>query len=70
VIQGERNHRGALMFICTSDEDGTGAVLEVPVWMFDRAVRGYFLSGSTASVNLSALRALDVCSSAPFGQTM
>jgi hypothetical protein len=58
LIQGERNRRGALMCICTSEGDGTGAVMEVPIWMFDPAACCHFSSGSSAYVDVPALRAL------------
>jgi hypothetical protein len=58
VIQGERNRRGSLMLICTSEGDENGAVMEVPTWMFDAAVCCLFRSGSFASVNIQALRSL------------
>jgi hypothetical protein len=58
TIEGERNRRGGLMLICTSEGDGTGAFMEVPIWMFDTAVCCRFKSGTSASVNVLALRAL------------
>jgi hypothetical protein len=58
VIQGQRNRRGLLMLICTSEGDGNGAVMEVPIWMFDAAVCCQFRSSSYASVNVGALRSL------------
>jgi hypothetical protein len=46
------------MWICTSEGDENGAVMEVPIWMFDAAVCCQFRSGSYAIVSIGALRSL------------
>jgi hypothetical protein len=58
TIQGERNRHGAVMFVCSIDEDSGGAFLEVPAWMFDAATCCRFESGSSAHVDVYALRSL------------
>ena len=36
-IKGERNRRGTIVYVCSSDGNDGGAVVEVPAWMFDSA---------------------------------
>jgi hypothetical protein len=57
-IKGKRNRRGTIVYVCTSDGNGAGAVLELPAWMFDPAVCCLFHSGSRARVSVPPLRAL------------
>ena len=37
-IKGKRNRRGTIVYVCSSDGNDGGAVVEVPAWMFDSAV--------------------------------
>jgi hypothetical protein len=57
-IKGERNRRGTIVYVCSSDGNDGGAVVEVPAWMFDSAVCCLLHSGSHPSVCVPALRAL------------
>jgi hypothetical protein len=56
TITGQRNRRGAIVFVCAPDE--AKAVLEIPEWMFDTAVCCRHRPAGIARVDLSALRAL------------
>jgi hypothetical protein len=57
-IKGERNRRGTIVYVCSSDGNDGGAIVEVPAWMFDSAVCCLLHSGSHPSVCVPALRAL------------
>ena len=59
-INGERNRRGTIVYVCTSDGSDAGAVMEVPAWMFDPAVCCLLRSADHARVHVGALRALQV----------
>ena len=69
IIRGERNRRGAVMYVCSIDEDQAGAFLEVPAWMFDGAICCRFGSGSSAHVDVYALRSLRALIEAATAQT-
>src|SRR4051795_2228472 len=36
-IKGEGNRRGTIVYVCSSDGNDGGAVVEVPAWMFTAA---------------------------------
>src|SRR5438309_11613030 len=57
-IKGERNRRGTIVYVCSSDGNDGGAVVEVPAWMFDSAVCCLLHPGTQPSVCVPALRAL------------
>src|SRR3954451_471798 len=57
-IKGERNRRGTIVYVCSSDGNDGGAVVEVPAWMFDSAVCYLLHPGTQPSVCVPALRAL------------
>jgi len=58
TIQGERNRRGTIVFTCRVGSEESGAVLEIPAWMFDEAVCCHFQLAPEATVTVEALRAL------------
>ena len=59
-INGKRNRRGTIVYVCSSDGGGAGAVMEVPAWMFDPAVCCLLRPADRARVCVAALRALHV----------
>jgi hypothetical protein len=58
TIQGKRNRRGVIVFICRIGGDYKTSPLEVPAWMFDTAICCVCRSAPAGAVTVDALRSL------------